>query len=49
VADLSASYRLSDRWEIGLNVANLFDHEHWQSFGGDLLRRRALGSVAFRW
>ena len=48
-ADLHANYRLGDRWVFGINVANIFDEEHWQSFGGDLLARRALASVTFIW
>jgi iron complex outermembrane receptor protein len=48
-ADLTANYRLTESWEIGLNVSDLFDEEHWQSFGGDLIGRRALGHVAYRW
>ncbi len=34
---------------VGATVSNLFDDEHYQSFGGDLLARRALGYVAFNW
>jgi outer membrane receptor protein involved in Fe transport len=34
---------------LGLNVANLFDDKHWETFGGDILRRRALGSLQFKW
>lgn len=49
VVDLSGSYRLNDRIEIGLNVANLFDDNHYESFGGDLLERRALANILFRW
>ncbi|MEM9290781.1 MAG: TonB-dependent receptor [Acidobacteriota bacterium] len=46
--DLSATYALTDRIEIGLNVANVLDDEHFEIFGGDILERRALGHVAFR-
>ncbi len=49
LVDLSAGYRLNENWEIGLDVSNLLDEEHWQSFGGDLLSRRALGYVSFGW
>jgi outer membrane receptor protein involved in Fe transport len=49
VVDLAASYRLGERWELGMDVANLLDRKHWESFGGDLLRRRALGHVTFSW
>ena len=47
--DLTGNYAVSKHWKLGLNVANLFDDEHWEAFGGDLLRRRALGHVTFSW
>ena len=49
VVDLIGNYHLSDHWTVGANISNLFDEEHWESFGGDLLERRALGSVTFSW
>lgn len=49
VVDLSANYRLNDWLEFGVDVSNAFDDEHFQTFGGDLLARRALGWVAFNW
>jgi iron complex outermembrane receptor protein len=49
VFDLSASYRFTPNWELGLDVTNLLDEEHWQSFGGDVLKRRALAHVTFSW
>lgn len=48
-ADLVAQYDLGRDIIVGLNVANLFDDEHWESFGGDLLGRRALVSVQWGW
>jgi iron complex outermembrane receptor protein len=49
VVDLGASYRFSDHLELGVDVTNLLDDEHFQSFGGDLLARRALGNLRFSW
>ena len=49
VVDLQANVPLSSRVIVGLDVANLFDHEHYEIFGGDLLRRRALGHVTVGW
>lgn len=49
VFNLSANYHFNDHWSIGLNVANMLDDEHYEAFGGDLLGRRALGSVKFGW
>ncbi|NJL27027.1 MAG: TonB-dependent receptor, partial [Thermoanaerobaculia bacterium] len=47
--DLVANYTINDHWSVGVNIANALDDEHWESFGGDLLGRRALGNVTFRW
>ena len=47
--DLTANYRFNDHWGVGANVANLFDDQHWEAFGGDLIGRRALGHVTFAW
>lgn len=47
--DLSFNYIISDAWQVGINVTNALDDEHYQSFGGDLLGRRALGNVRFSW
>ena len=48
VLDLHADCSLTEHWKLGLNVANLLDNVDYQKFGGDLLRRRSLGSVTFR-
>ena len=47
--DLNGNYAISDQWKIGLNVANVFDDEHWEAFGGDRIGRRALVNVTFSW
>lgn len=49
VADLSVSYRFDDRWEVGLDVANLFDHRHYQLFGAGLLERRTVARLSYSW
>jgi outer membrane receptor protein involved in Fe transport len=36
-ADIRGNYYFTERIGVGVNVANLFDNEHWESFGGDLL------------
>ncbi|MEM6453606.1 MAG: TonB-dependent receptor [Acidobacteriota bacterium] len=46
---LSANYQVNETISLGLNVSNLFDDDHYQSFGGDILARRAIGSVTLRW
>ena len=47
--DLTANYSINDRVGVGFNIANLLDDEHYESFGGDILSRRALGNVVFSW
>lgn len=49
VVNLSADYSLGEDYSIGVNVSNLFDDEHYESFGGDLVGRRALAYVRFNW
>jgi outer membrane receptor protein involved in Fe transport len=49
VLDLGAGYRLSDRWTVGVAVANALDDAHYEVFGGDLLRRRALAHLTVSW
>jgi outer membrane receptor protein involved in Fe transport len=49
VLDLVANVDLNRHVALGINVSNALDEEHWEAFGGDLLSRRALGSVTFRW
>ncbi|MEE8411650.1 MAG: TonB-dependent receptor, partial [Acidobacteriota bacterium] len=47
--DLNANYRLGTAWKVGVTIANLLDNVHYESFGGDLLGRRALGHLTFSW
>jgi iron complex outermembrane receptor protein len=49
VSDLSASYTVNRRWQLGLSVYNVFDSDHYEMFGGDVLGRRILTSLAFNW
>jgi iron complex outermembrane receptor protein len=49
VFDVSAGYQVTERIELGANVSNLFDEDHIEAFGGDIIERRALGSVTFSW
>ncbi len=49
LVDLQATYHINDRLEVGLNVSNALDEEHYQIFGGDIIERRALAHVAFSW
>ena len=47
--DVRYNYRFDDNWGVGINIANAFDNVHNESFGGDLLERRALGHVVYNW
>ncbi|HEU4521974.1 MAG TPA: TonB-dependent receptor, partial [Thermoanaerobaculia bacterium] len=49
VVNLSANYRISDLIGFGVDVSNLLDNEHWETFGGDMLQRRALAFVSLNW
>jgi len=49
VLDLSASRKLTDEWTLGVDVANALDNDHYEVFGGDLLGRRTLVSLTYRW
>ena len=49
VADVNANYRINRRWGVGLDVANLLNNVHYEMFGGDLLRRHALGYLEMSW
>ncbi len=49
LVDLGGNYKITDHVRVGINVSNVLDEEHYQSFGGDLLARRALGNVTFTW
>jgi len=48
-ADVGLNFDINDNWAVGANVANAFDDVHIESFGGDLLERRALAYAAFSW
>ena len=47
--DVAGTYPLSPHVSVNLNVTNLFNDRHWETFGGALLRRRALVSLRYGW
>jgi outer membrane receptor protein involved in Fe transport len=47
--DVTATYPLSTRVSVGLNVSNVFNDRHWETFGGALVKRRALLSLQYGW
>jgi hypothetical protein len=40
---------LTRQLTLGVDVANVLDHRHYEMFGGDLLGRRALAHVTAGW
>lgn len=49
VTSLAANYRFNESWLVGIDVSNLLDNDDYQSFGGDLVGRRALARIEFAW
>ncbi|HEX6099958.1 MAG TPA: TonB-dependent receptor [Thermoanaerobaculia bacterium] len=49
VVNVNANYKITDTLGFGVDVSNALDNEHWESFGGDLMSRRALGFVSIGW
>jgi outer membrane receptor for ferrienterochelin and colicins len=49
LVDVGGNFRLTDHLHLGFNVSNALDEDHYQSFGGDLVKRRALGNLTFTW
>ncbi|HEX5044134.1 MAG TPA: TonB-dependent receptor [Candidatus Polarisedimenticolaceae bacterium] len=47
--DLGGTFRINKFVGLGVNVANLRDTPNRQTFGGDVLRRRALANLTFAW
>jgi outer membrane receptor protein involved in Fe transport len=47
--DLAGHFKINKFMAVGANVANVRDSVHRQTFGGDLLSRRALGYLTFAW
>jgi len=46
--DSYTTFSLAGSYEVN-DVSNLLDDDHYQSFGGDTLERRALGYVTLNW
>lgn len=49
VVDVDAGFEVHDGFDLGLNISNALDDDHFQSFGGDVLGRRALASATWTW
>ncbi len=48
LVDLTVGRQLG-RVRVGVDVSNLLDEEHYESFGGELIGRRALVHLDFTW
>jgi outer membrane receptor protein involved in Fe transport len=48
-ANADATYQLENGWQVALNVTNLLNNVHYEVFGGDLLKRRAVCSLVYAW
>ena len=49
VVNVAGTYRFNEMFGVGIDVSNVLDDEHYEAFGGDILGRRALGSVSINW
>lgn len=49
VVNLAGRYQFSPMFAVGVDISNIFDDEHYEAFGGDILSRRALGFVTVNW
>jgi outer membrane receptor protein involved in Fe transport len=49
VVDAQVNVPLTRQLTLGVDVANVLDHRHYEMFGGDLLGRRALAHVTAGW
>ena len=49
VTDAHASYPITDKLRAGVDASNLFDNDHYEMFGGDLIGRRVLGRLMVSW
>ena len=49
VSDVNAIFSVTRRWQVGANISNVFDRRHYEMFGGDILRRRALAHLTVTW
>jgi outer membrane receptor for ferrienterochelin and colicins len=49
VVNLSGTYRINSRFSVGADISNLLDNDHRETFGGDILHRRALAFVTVNW
>ena len=49
VVDASLNVQLKRNWNVGVDASNLLNNEHYEMFGGNIVRRRVLGFVQYSW
>jgi len=49
LVNLIANYHFKKGFSLGLNISNLLTNKHYESFGGDVLGRNIVATVAYRW
>jgi len=49
VVDATAAWRVRDPWTFAVDVSNAANKAHFETFGGNVLRRRAMASVRYAW
>jgi outer membrane receptor protein involved in Fe transport len=47
--DLTSNFKIGNGFSLGANISNLLNNKHYEIFGGDILRRRAVASISYRW
>lgn len=49
LVDLTSNFHVGNGFSIGINISNVLDNKHYESFGGYILRRHAVAGVSYRW
>jgi outer membrane receptor protein involved in Fe transport len=47
--DVQGAYLITKRLRAGIDASNVFDNDHYEMFGGDLLGRRVLAHLTTSW
>ncbi len=43
------NFAIDEHRSFGAHVANVLNEKHWESFGGDVIERRAMAHLLFSW
>ena len=47
--DLTSNFKIGEGFSLGVNIGNVLNNKHYEIFGGDILRRRAVAGISYRW